>query len=994
MQDNNNNNIEGPQIDVSSPGEPKVLTFYQAVETASINNEQTDVRQLWELGKANEVEKTTTTDSHGTNSDPQPTIIPITKSVTTINDISSSNDNTVTPTPDFTEISSNSNSVEATSETEESPKQTTIMADSSSTESKKFETTEFTSESSMSTSTELITEVSVSMSDIVNQNSLLLTSTSPLTPTNDVITVNAKTSEESTTTLKDSERSLTEMPLSSSLDSVMSTVETPAAAEVENSREPKKLDDTVSEQPEVSNSIFDITLPASNNETTKPTIVEIQVEQEPMRTTRLEILAQVKTTTNPGDKSNNNFETTENQTEMLASFDIVTDKPLTIDSTNFGYYDLPRSSDASVTDPSLYNTKTIAINNPSESARPIDIFPNTNLPSFTTTMMEKNYEEIDSTRQPEIVQMINDGFSTNANKPLNTMDVEIQFHNAVNNATVPAGTEKLTPSNGFLLKKETQLAFQKFLESVLNSREKNTSFNDSLNNNLTADLMQIVKKLSDYSSSNKFRTSLDEKKLDSSSDGLPQLLGGFLDNTNKILPVTNDDSTVENNYVTSRVVVQETNLPITTTVTSEQTIANAITNTESYTQNSVITTQVNNAALETTTLPSVTTPLTVNNPSSSLTTLTNVDAPYFTTRMKQMILKLLDEKAPTEKPTDFQTQNLAAQSLDTTEPLPVDNDLTEKTTLDSTTSLESTTIAIDSETSDLSTISPTMFTRFQDSSPATAQKTAGTNKRPSKRPITKSNPRKSYPSSSVSSSNIANANNSSTPNPKSPSSSVPAETTPKLDNNMVKSTKMGSPVSTTNNARIASKNRQQQKTTTSNPERFGTSRLIPTPMMNSSTTTTAPLRDYLIYGILPNKTIIRKRPEDNLIDPRNVDSPYVIFGIFPDGKLVRKFPNGTIIPDPPTNPVEIVFSPTVTTTTNKPRLTDNQINNRGMSNKNVNFLNKYNVNTQKAFFAPNEVDNALSGLTSFELPIGSVPSDIKMVYHAHLYVNLSKKKYI
>ncbi|XP_076475769.1 uncharacterized protein LOC117161262 isoform X4 [Bombus vancouverensis nearcticus] len=95
-----------------------------------------------------------------------------------------------------------------------------------------------------------------------------------------------------------------------------------------------------------------------------------------------------------------------------------------------------------------------------------------------------------------------------------------------------------------------------------------------------------------------------------------------------------------------------------------------------------------------------------------------------------------------------------------------------------------------------------------------------------------------------------------------------------------------------------------QSSTTPYLGRFGGSRLTPAPRFSLSSTTRAPLRDYLVYGIYPNKTIVRKRPEDNLIDARNVDSPYVIFGIFPDGRLVRKYPNGTIIPDPPRNPVE------------------------------------------------------------------------------------------
>nr|XP_033198551.1 mucin-17-like isoform X6 [Bombus vancouverensis nearcticus] len=109
-----------------------------------------------------------------------------------------------------------------------------------------------------------------------------------------------------------------------------------------------------------------------------------------------------------------------------------------------------------------------------------------------------------------------------------------------------------------------------------------------------------------------------------------------------------------------------------------------------------------------------------------------------------------------------------------------------------------------------------------------------------------------------------------------------------------------------------------QSSTTPYLGRFGGSRLTPAPRFSLSSTTRAPLRDYLVYGIYPNKTIVRKRPEDNLIDARNVDSPYVIFGIFPDGRLVRKYPNGTIIPDPPRNPVEVVFSLSTSTTTNRP----------------------------------------------------------------------------
>ncbi|KAL6421599.1 hypothetical protein ACFW04_014220 [Cataglyphis niger] len=108
-----------------------------------------------------------------------------------------------------------------------------------------------------------------------------------------------------------------------------------------------------------------------------------------------------------------------------------------------------------------------------------------------------------------------------------------------------------------------------------------------------------------------------------------------------------------------------------------------------------------------------------------------------------------------------------------------------------------------------------------------------------------------------------------------------------------------------------------------------------TPASRFSSSSKTPIRDYQVYGIYPNKTIVRKRPEDNLIDARNINSPYVIFGIFPDGRLVRKFPNGTIISDSPRNPVEVVFTLSTTTTTNRPasRPLYNQVNQAGTYNQ-------------------------------------------------------------
>lgn len=181
----------------------------------------------------------------------------------------------------------------------------------------------------------------------------------------------------------------------------------------------------------------------------------------------------------------------------------------------------------------------------------------------------------------------------------------------------------------------------------------------------------------------------------------------------------------------------------------------------------------------------------------------------------------------------------------------------------------------------------------------------------------------------------------------------------------------------------------------------------------------APVRDYQIYGIYPNKTIVRKRPEDNLINARNINSPYVIFGIFPDGRLVRKFPNGTIIPDSPRNPVEVVFTLSTTSTTNRPA--------SGLFYNQVNQASTYNQITQSPVYysdsgyynrpvekltggvqSPSPVDFGLTGntigvssgvdpnfATSFGSP-ASAPCANRMVLLSDLFINMvhySKNKF-
>ncbi|KAF7268097.1 hypothetical protein GWI33_018733 [Rhynchophorus ferrugineus] len=62
---------------------------------------------------------------------------------------------------------------------------------------------------------------------------------------------------------------------------------------------------------------------------------------------------------------------------------------------------------------------------------------------------------------------------------------------------------------------------------------------------------------------------------------------------------------------------------------------------------------------------------------------------------------------------------------------------------------------------------------------------------------------------------------------------------------------------------------------------------IATPLVPTSSTP-----DYFIFAVLNNNTILRKRPPTI----PNKEVPFVIVGLYPNNTVVRKFPNGTLIP--------------------------------------------------------------------------------------------------
>lgn len=68
------------------------------------------------------------------------------------------------------------------------------------------------------------------------------------------------------------------------------------------------------------------------------------------------------------------------------------------------------------------------------------------------------------------------------------------------------------------------------------------------------------------------------------------------------------------------------------------------------------------------------------------------------------------------------------------------------------------------------------------------------------------------------------------------------------------------------------------------------------PLEVQSSTTSRPKKDYYIYGVLPNNTVVRKNPNDNQLEILTEASPFIIFGVLPNNTIIRKFPNGTHVP--------------------------------------------------------------------------------------------------
>lgn len=71
--------------------------------------------------------------------------------------------------------------------------------------------------------------------------------------------------------------------------------------------------------------------------------------------------------------------------------------------------------------------------------------------------------------------------------------------------------------------------------------------------------------------------------------------------------------------------------------------------------------------------------------------------------------------------------------------------------------------------------------------------------------------------------------------------------------------------------------------------------VVQDPVQNSIDSTQSSTPDYFIFAVLPNNTILRKRPSSF----PTKETPFLIVGVYPNNTIVRKFPNGTLVPMEP-----------------------------------------------------------------------------------------------
>ncbi|XP_063987390.1 mucin-2-like isoform X3 [Diachasmimorpha longicaudata] len=817
-----------PQISVSSPGEPKVITFYQALESASITNEidQTtdNVRQsiidtVQQVATNNETSDPNVT--RNANNDTSSTIETSVAPVTTIDSLINVDD---TPVPDITTAIITTTSI--------NPPDTTEAADVSATSVASDTTAEvMSSDSTMSTPeptsvTPKLPEIDVNTVDSPIDTSTIELSNEVNDTTDPTTTEVSPASMDSTPQIMSSvTREPMEILMTSLIDSMMASMETTAV--------------------DLDNSIVESSTVSPTPEEAAPT--ERSSETTEVGLTTSEATAASAETTGASAP-------TEATTEAL-----------------------PSTSEATTGSETTVGAAVIEMTTEADSTTSVG--PETSAPSAS---VESTTEVLITT--PETATTSLDSLSQ-LRESTTINQVMIQ------DSTSPISTESFTMEIGTTQSPESTTL-----------RDENTTDNDvNLSDIDETFLSEMMKRLMNVFNINSDSSHSQNVNASSGDAGDPaQMLGGFLDNTDRNLTLEVETLGQANNTVETTALGAE--------VESETTQA-------SQTDNPT-TSEIQNVE---TTPPDVTTSSPPPESTQSPTKLDETTANESTTLTSTPELSNSSTESSTDSPNYDST---------TTEQIATTQSPVTPTTPEDTSTQISTTIPPDPSTPQMApespppTDNPNLLAGFQDRTPATAQTTASDELTPTPDPSpttpVSSPTTPTTPISPTTLSSTIQSDSATTVAPESTSSMAQASSESSATAPTMTTTSGASPATT-------------GAPVTQYSGRFGATRMTPAPRFSSSSSTLVPLRDYHVYGIYPNKTIVRKRPEDNLIDARNVDSPYVIFGIFPDGKLVRKYPNGTVIPDPPSNPVEVVFSLSTTTAsiTNRPiPITSNPGNNK------------------------------------------------------------------
>ncbi|XP_075212545.1 uncharacterized protein LOC142319309 [Lycorma delicatula] len=292
----------------------------------------------------------------------------------------------------------------------------------------------------------------------------------------------------------------------------------------------------------------------------------------------------------------------------------------------------------------------------------------------------------------------------------------------------------------------------------------------------------------------------------------------------------------------------------------------------------------------TTTPPPTTTTTTTTTPPPTYTTTTTTTTPSPTTTTKR-------PPTTTKKPSTTTTTRKPSTTTTTTRKPPTTSTTTRKPSTTTTTRKPSTT-----------TTTPRITTK-----PSTT--TTKTTKKP---PVTTTKPKTTTnrPLTTSTKANIKRQSENEKPTPKSSTTPIPVfinsknasgipliTTAAALLNNPITVPSTTKLTLTTDKQKKKSEQKQSpKKISTQIKYNINQIQMAEDRIDNSPEELEESSADFVVYGLLPNKSLVRRVPSPT---PRT-ELPFVVYGLYPNGTIVRRFPNGTIIPDDPQETNELV----------------------------------------------------------------------------------------